>query len=83
MAIGGADRVLSVAGVPWGYRVAETDEKVLSEPELVTRFRWRAERRRRALEAARTVPSYRYEVLREDGRYAVYAMQNVLEKIEP
>lgn len=67
----------------WIERIEETGERV-GAPELVTRFRWRAERRRRRLEATRRVPFYRWEVVRERvkvscvyaDRWAVVAMQN-------
>ena len=71
-------------GIP-GYRTVETDELV-GEPEFVTRFRWRAERRRRQLQEDVRFPFYRWEVVRVHDqrrgkrtrwRWAVVAMQNV------
>jgi hypothetical protein len=59
--------------------VRETGERVQGiEPDLTTRFRWRAERRARKLnEGWRIVPSYRWEAMHADGRWHVVAMQNV------
>lgn len=60
-----------------GYAVVETDVRVPhAHPDLVTRFRWRAERRARRMNAARIFPSYRMEVVRERGRWHVVAFQN-------
>lgn len=60
------------------YGVVETDERVGDgKPELVTRFAWRALRRRDRLNAQRVFPSYRYEVEHEHGRWIVVAKQNV------
>jgi hypothetical protein len=60
------------------YGIRETDERVEGlEPDLVTRFRWRAEQRARKLNERRLVPFYRHEVRRLNGRWAVVAMQNV------
>ena len=70
-----------VYGVPSGYRIVETNERVDTGAELVTRFRWRAERRKRHANARRLMRSYRYEVVPENGRYTVAVFQNVLEKI--
>ena len=58
-------------------RVIETDERV-GAPVMRTRFRWRAEREKRRYEKVRRgFPSYRWEIVREDGRYCVVAMQNL------
>jgi hypothetical protein len=68
--------------IPKGYHVVETDDLVPGGPEFVTRFRWRAERRRRKLQTGVLFPSYRYEIRESPGnRWAVVAMQNVLEPI--
>lgn len=66
--------------IPYGYEVQELNERVLDvKPELLTRFRWRADRRCRKMNALRGVPFYRYEVHNWlDGRWAVVAMQNML-----
>lgn len=63
-----------------GIETIETDMRVPVPPELVTRFRGRAERRARKRNAQRVFPSYRYEVVREAGRFAVVAMQNIARK---
>jgi hypothetical protein len=55
----------------------ETNARVAVAPDLVTRFRWRAERRARDLNAQLRVPFYRWAVRREGGRWAVVALQNV------
>ena len=58
-------------------KVIQTDERV-GEPVLRTRFRWRARRELRRYERARReFPSYRWEIVREEGRYLVVAMQNL------
>ena len=69
--------------VPDGYRIVKKNERVLGvEPAFITRFRWRAERRQRKLQAGIKFPSYRYEVCDWlDGRWAVVVMQNVLEPL--
>lgn len=67
------------------YTICETNRRVIGvKPELVTRFRWRADRRCRKLNAERRVDFYRYEVQRWGRaraglprRWAVVAMQNV------
>lgn len=69
--------------IPDGYRVAETPHKVSRHPEMRSRIRMRADAACGRLNAGRRVPSYRYEVVREGRRWAVYAFQNVLRKIEP
>jgi hypothetical protein len=61
---------------PW--EVIETDERVPGfEPDLSTRFRWRARRRMQKLNARRIFPTYRWGVVRDSGRYHVVAFQNV------
>jgi hypothetical protein len=61
-----------------GIGVTKTDQRVGDgKPEFVTRFKSRAERKAASLNASRVFPSYRYEVVREDGKWAVVAMQNV------
>jgi hypothetical protein len=61
------------------YETEETKQRVPNvEPDLLTRFRWRADRRCRRLNANRRLPFYRWEVCGWwDGRWAVVAMQNV------
>lgn len=57
------------------------------EPDLVTLFRWRAERRCLRRNEQRLAPTYHWEVVRErvkvgcvyDDRWVVVAMQNRLE----
>jgi hypothetical protein len=65
------------------YKVVETNERVANtEPELITRWRWRAKRRWQKLEAFRRVPFYRYEIhRRSDGKWEIVAMQNYAEPI--
>jgi len=49
-----------------------------ADPDLITRFKFRAERRCRNLNSELRVPFYRWEVHDWlDGRWAVVAMQNV------
>jgi hypothetical protein len=65
------------------YGVRETSDRVKNiAPDLCSRFRWRAERRARKLNATRRFPSYRWEVVEEAGGFAVIAFQNVAELIE-
>ena len=73
----------SGALVPKGYRVVELNRRVIGvKPDFITRFKWRAEHRCRKFQAEVLYPSYRYEVCDWlDGRWAVVAMQNVLEPI--
>ena len=62
----------------YGIHTITTNERVAAiKPDLVTRSRWRAERRRRHLSKYVIFPSYRWEVVREGNRWAVVAMQNV------
>jgi hypothetical protein len=65
--------------LPEGYVTRETSHRVVGQqPDLVTRFRWRADRRCAKLNADVRVPFYRWEVCEwHDGRWAVVAMQNV------
>ena len=61
-----------------GIVTQETPDRVKGiKPDLRTRIRARAERRARTLNAQRIIPSYRWEVVEEDGRYVVVAFQNV------
>lgn len=72
------------------YKIIETDQQVENtEPEFVSRFRWRAERRCLDLNRGRRVAFYRYEVHRIHDhrkgkqtrwRWGVLVMQN---KVEP
>ncbi|HYT40938.1 MAG TPA: hypothetical protein VEP90_01210 [Methylomirabilota bacterium] len=59
--------------------IQETNKRVPDvEPALLTRFRWRADRECKRLNANRILPFYRWEVCDWlDGRWAVVAMQNV------
>jgi hypothetical protein len=60
------------------YVVVPTYERVGDgKPVCVTRFKWWAEREARRWNSHVVFPSYRYEVVREDGRWAVVAMHNV------
>jgi hypothetical protein len=74
------------------YVVVETKERVpvtlAHQEEMVTRWRWRAERACRAANARREVAftqtpyagyAYRFEVVGENGRFTVVAFQNRLE----
>ena len=66
--------------IPIGYEVEELNQRVENvEPEMLTRFKWRADRRCKKLNSLRRVYFYRYEVHDWlDGRWAVLAMQNQL-----
>ena len=60
------------------YAVVETNDRVAAiAPDLVTRFRRRAERRARQRNAVRLVAFYRWEVVPYGDRWAVVAFQNV------
>lgn len=63
--------------------IFESQERVRAEPEFTSRFRWRAVRRMRQLDAGRLVPFYRYEVVPEGRRWAVVAFQNVARPPDP
>jgi len=63
-----------------GIETIKTSVRLAVDPEFKTRFRGRALRKAANLNSARIFPSYRYEVVREDGRYLVVAMQNVARK---
>ena len=59
------------------YVVEESDERVVNvEPALRSRFRWRAEGCARHMNKMRVFPSFRWEVVKEEGRWAVVAYQN-------
>jgi len=64
--------------VPEGYEIVELDTRVPNvDPDLITRFKRRAERRCRKRNKDRLVNTYRFEVCDWlDGRWAVVAMQN-------
>lgn len=65
-----------------GIHYVETNERVAAiESDLITRFRSRAERRKGKLNAQRLAPFYRWEVVCEDERWAVIAMQNVAKAV--
>lgn len=74
--------MISSEVVPSGYRVVELDERVPNiNPLLVTRFRWRADRRMHQMNTQRILPLYRYEMCRwTKDRWAVVAMQNQLQR---
>jgi hypothetical protein len=63
-----------------GIETIKTPERLDVPPDLKTRFRGRAQRRADRLNSRRAFPSYRYEVVREGGRYLVVAMQNIARK---
>ena len=68
--------------IPKGYRTVETNERVVGiGPELVTRFRRRADRRCLRLNAERLVDFYRYEVRPLGKKWEVVAMQNRAEPL--
>jgi hypothetical protein len=66
--------------IPDGYHVEKTNERVQNvEPELITRFKWRADKRCKKMNKLLAVPFYRYEVCPWfKARWAVQAMQNRL-----
>jgi len=68
--------------IPDGYRIVKTRQRVGTQPVFVTRFRKRADKKAYKLNESRIALSYRYEVLYRwaDRKYAVWAMQNRLEK---
>jgi hypothetical protein len=63
------------------YKTVETDERVGVDAELTTRFRWRANRLCRQLNAQRVVDFYRFEVHPVGDKWEVVAMQNRAEPI--
>jgi hypothetical protein len=68
--------------IPKGYRTIPTNDRVVGvDPELITRFRWRAHRRCRKLNQRRLVDFYRYEVRPLGKKWEVVAMQNRAEPI--
>jgi hypothetical protein len=68
--------------LPKGYKTVETNERVVGvDTELVTRFRWRADRRCQRMNAERLVDFYRYEVRPVGKKWEVVAMQNRVEPI--
>lgn len=62
----------------------ETNERVDGiDPDLTTRLRWRAERRKRKLNRLRSVPFYRWEVVPTNlHRWQVVAFQNVARAVK-
>lgn len=65
------------------YRTVQTNDRVANTPpSLITRFRWRADRRCRNLNANLDLPFYRWGVRPLGRRFAVVALQNRAEKIE-
>ena len=62
----------------FGYDIQETDDPVTGEVEFKSRFRFRAEKWCDRMNRGRIVPSYRYEIFEDQGKYVVLAMQNVL-----
>jgi len=66
-----------------GYETVETDDMVAgTEPDLITWFKGRAERRCRKLNSANIFPTFRYKVVGWHGKFAVVAMQNVARPIK-
>lgn len=64
------------------YRTVETNERVVGvDPELVTRFHWRAVRKCRKANLGRVVDFYRYEVHPLGKKWEVVAMQNRAEPV--
>lgn len=63
---------------PFEYEIEETDEPVSDEIDFESRFRFRAEKWCARMNAQREVPFYRYEVFRDENKWVVVAMQNVL-----
>jgi len=62
---------------PPGYHTIELNVRVLEVEPDIFRWKWRAERRCRKLNATRLVDTYRHEVHDWlNGRWAVVAMQN-------
>jgi hypothetical protein len=62
---------------PPGYHTVELNERVPNVEAEIFRWKWRAERRRKRLNAGRLVDTYRYEVHDWlNGRWGVVAMQN-------
>lgn len=60
------------------FVVWPTNERVGDgKPVVRTRFRWWADRECRRYNGHVIFPSYRYAVVRENGRWCVVAMQNV------
>jgi hypothetical protein len=66
------------------YKTVETNQRVKNiDPDLITRFRWRADRRASKLNSFVKFPSYRWEVVDWlDGRWAVVALQNIAVPVE-
>jgi hypothetical protein len=67
-----------------GYEIIESDDRVPTTggPWFQSRFRWRAERRARDLNASRVILSYTCRVVRERGRWVVVAFQNYLRSVD-
>jgi hypothetical protein len=62
---------------PPGYHTVELNERVPNVEVETFRWKWKAERRCRKLNATRLIDTYRHEVhQRIDGRWDVAAMQN-------
>jgi hypothetical protein len=62
---------------PPGYHTVKLDIRVPGVKPEVFRWKWRAERRCRKLNAGRVIDTYRHEVyVRLDGRWEVVTMQN-------
>jgi hypothetical protein len=70
--------------IPNGYYIEETSDQVKDvKPEMLTRFKRRANRRCRKMNRLRQVPFYRYEVYETaSGRWVVVAMQNRLVPVD-
>lgn len=64
---------------PSRYSIVESNDAVPGmRYALRTRYRWRAERRVRKLNAQREIQSYHWRALWWDGRWEVRAFQNYL-----
>lgn len=63
---------------PTNYSVIESNDPVGIPVDLRTRFRWRAERRVRSLNARRMILSYHWRAVRVGNRFEVRAFQNYL-----
>lgn len=73
----GRGGVVMKSMAPPGYKTVELNRRVLGIKPDIFRWKWRAERHCRKLNAQRLIDTYRHEVCDWlDGRWAVVAMQN-------
>jgi hypothetical protein len=64
------------------YTTVELDQLMPEiKPVLRSRFRWRAQYEARRLNKTRFTRSYRWEAYWLDGKWAVVAMQNQLQRV--